>query len=36
MCSIFVEGEGDLWRGSSIWKSHKIVLVKALIYGSLF
>lgn len=36
MCSMFVEEEGDLQRGTSSWKSHSFVLVKALIYGSLF
>lgn len=36
MCSMFVEEKGDLRRGTSSWKSHSFVLVKALIYGSLF
>lgn len=36
ICSMIVEEEGDLWRGSSIWKFHRLVLVKALIYESLF
>jgi len=33
---VCAEKEGELWRAGGIWTSHRIVLVRALIYGSLF